>query len=105
MKAPVLKRFKDKVTKEIYIKGIYEGTEERVKELQIKGFLGDAVEDENDEPSVLEGNVSEVKKVVTKELGKEQLNALLDEEESGENRKGVKDHITSVLAEIEEEGE
>lgn len=93
MKATVLKRFKDKFTGKIYNIGyIYKSSEERVKELQEMGFLG--------EVSIIDGNVEEIK-VVTESLDKESLKDLLEKEQKGKNRKGVIEHIESLLKEGE----
>lgn len=70
MKAPVIRAFRDKKNNGKYVKAksVYEGTEERIKELQGKGFLGEEVESDNNEngkqqePSILDGTVEEVKK-------------------------------------------
>lgn len=60
--------------------------------------------DDNPKPNkVLSNNVGEVKNAVTKELGEEELKKLLEQEVSGEDRKGVKDHIEDLLAEFKGE--
>lgn len=39
MKAKIIKRFRDKHTKQLFEKGYYEGDKERVSELQKLGYL------------------------------------------------------------------
>lgn len=93
MKAIVIKRFRDKYTKEIHeVNKPYEASEERIHELVDLGYL--AIE----ENSVLDGNVDEVKKALN-ELDKETLKALLEEELSNKKRKSVIGHIHSLLTE------
>lgn len=103
MKYRVIKRFRDKNTKDVYeIDSTYESdNEKRVKELQALGYLGEEIEEA---PSILDQNVSEVKAAITKDFPKEILQVLLEQEIAGENRKGVKEHIESLLAENEGEG-
>lgn len=93
MKAIVIKRFKDKYTKEIHeVNKPYEASEERIQELVDLGYL--AIEE--NEKSVLDGNVDEVKKVLN-ELDEETLKVLLEEEQANKNRKSVVEHIYSLL--------
>jgi hypothetical protein len=45
MKAKVVRRFRDILTQELHeIDSVYEGTEDRVKQLQEKGYLGTTIE-------------------------------------------------------------
>lgn len=100
MKAKVIKRFRDKPTNIVYESGIYEASEKRVKQLQDLGYLESEKNDDTPkENSILDGNVGEVTKNVTDEFSKEELEDLLKEEESEENRKGVTKHINSLLEE------
>lgn len=99
MKAKVNKRFRDKETKRVYNvgpKSIFEGKQSRVEELQKLGFLGEKVKEE---PSLLDGNVSQVTESITSELEKDKLQELLKEEKDKDNRKGVIKHIESLLTE------
>ena len=51
-------------------------------------------------PSInLEGNIKEVTQSLTKELGDSFLNDVLAEEKANKNRKGVIEHIESLLSE------
>lgn len=103
MKYIVLKRFIDKLTKKYYAAGdIYESNDEkRIKELQEKGYLGEKIEEpkKNEEPSVLDGNVTQVQESITDELSTDELKQLLEMEQSGSDRKGVVQHIKSLLPE------
>ena len=110
IKAKVIKRFRDKETKQLYTpKGkdnsVYEGTEERVKEIAAKGY----VELPKEEVSVLDGNVEQVKANISSELSVEELQELLQKEIDSKDRTGVKNHLEDVLKEKEqptdEEGE
>ncbi|NIK10920.1 hypothetical protein [Alkalibacillus almallahensis] len=126
MKAKVIKRFRDKNTKKVYNKGaVYDGSDERVKEIQQKGFLASEFVDENGQqnpvndsheptnedgggqestsPSALEGNVNEVKEKITAELDQETLETLLEAEQQDKARKGVMDHIQDVMQENQED--
>lgn len=101
MKTQVIKRFKDKHSKEIYEVGHeYEGEDKRVEELQSLGYLEAASsgekkqEDEN--PSLLDGTVDEVKKAL-EGLPHEELEAFLEEEKADKNRKGITEYIESLL--------
>lgn len=52
MKAKVIKRFKDKQNKKVYGVGtVFEGTKNRVEELQKKSFLGEVVEEKKKKTS------------------------------------------------------
>ncbi|MYL41820.1 hypothetical protein [Virgibacillus salexigens] len=109
MKAKVIKRFRDKETKKVYSpkskNSIYEGSEERVKEIASKGY----VETPKEEASLLDGNVEQVKANITADLSKEELQELLQKETEDKDRTGVKNHLEEVLKEKEqppdEEGE
>lgn len=94
MKAVVIKPFRDKNTKKFYESGqVYNGTEERVKEIASKGFL--RIEKQQ---NALEGNVEQVKKALS-EIDKSELEQLLKEEIEGKNRKSIVDHINLLLTE------
>lgn len=94
MKAVVIRTFRDKKTKKLYEPGqVYEGTEERVKEIASKGFL--KIEKQQ---SVLDGNVEQVKKALN-EIDKSELEKILNEEINGKNRKRVVEHINLLLSE------
>ncbi|CDO03103.1 hypothetical protein BN988_01603 [Oceanobacillus picturae] len=110
MKAKVIKRFRDKETKQVFSPkskdySVYEGSEDRVKEIASKGYV-EALEEES---SFLDGNVNEVKGNITSDLSGEELQDLLQKETEGKDRTGVKTHIEDVLKEKEqppdEEGE
>jgi sugar phosphate isomerase/epimerase len=93
MKAKVkIERFRDKYTKKIYTKGnLYEGTLERIEELQAKNWLGDTIktnlEKDNHLPS-LDGTVDEIKSIVDG-LTKSDYEKLISLEKEGKNRKGL----------------
>lgn len=110
MKAKVIKRFRDKETKQVFSPkskdySVYEGSEDRVKEIASKGY----VELPKEESSLLDGNVERVKANITAEFSVEELQDLLQKETKGKDRTGVKNHIEDVLKEKEqppdEEGE
>ena len=93
MKIIVERDFKDRNTKKIVKAGtIVEADEIRLSLLDKHGIKYEFVEE-----SVLDGNVNQVKKAITKEMNKEELNELLKQEKAGNNRKGVIDHIESLL--------
>lgn len=95
MKYKVVKRFRDKYSKKLYLPGdTFECDDQnRADELIDKGFIK--------KDNLLDQNVAGVKKAVTQDIPQEELRFLLDEENQGQARKGVIDHITSLL----EEGE
>lgn len=97
MKYAVVASFRDKHTNEVFTIGSFYETEDkdRVTELRKGGFLGDEIQSE--QPYVLKQNVAGVKAAITEDLPKEQLEALLQEEKEGENRKGVIEHIEALL--------
>ncbi|WP_368657634.1 hypothetical protein AB3Z07_21205 [Metabacillus halosaccharovorans] len=97
MKYHVISNFRDKETFEVYTEGsIFEtDKDKRVKELQHKGYLGEKIEVEI--PDILKKTVSEIKHEITEEMDQEQLQELLQFEVDTENRKGVKEHIESLL--------
>ncbi|PLR93194.1 hypothetical protein [Bacillus sp. T33-2] len=104
MKYIVKEHFEDKNTHEIYeVDSLYEtDSQERADELRKGGYLGDEVE--NSVASVLDQNVAEVAAAITSDSHSiEQLEELLKLEEAGENRKGVKKHIESLLKEADGE--
>lgn len=97
MEYKVKKRFIDKHTKDFYDarnESFYESTDEkRIKELISKGYI---VEKQK-EDSLLDGNVSKVQEAITSDLSNEELGKLLKEESEGAKRKGVIQHINSLL--------
>lgn len=97
MEYNVIRKFRDKESFEVLEVGdsFVTDKKERANELQAKGFIGEAIKTET--PSILNQNVGEVKISITEEFSKEDLEKLLEQEVSGENRKGVKDHIESLL--------
>lgn len=103
MKAKVIRRFRDKDTNETYESPrLYSGDQKRVKYLQQLGYLG---EQETESDSRLEGNVQDVKNALDG-LDQESLTSILVEEKANKNRKGVIDHIESLLIQLPgEEGE
>ncbi|MBO1003741.1 hypothetical protein ACFSKI_19165 [Pseudogracilibacillus auburnensis] len=95
MKVKVIKRFRDKHTKQVYnIDSVYEGSQSRIKELQKLKFVGEEIKEQ---PSLLDGNVQQTKNAITSELGPYELNQLLHEEKQDKKRKGVIEHIESLL--------
>lgn len=58
--------------------------------------------DNENEMDLLNGNVEETKNSITADLGKETLELLLSKEKEGKNRKGVIEHIQSLLEEGDE---
>ena len=108
MKSNVIKKFRDKNDKQKDGKGklykvnsIFEASEERINELSQLGYV--EKEKPQNDPR-LDGNVEEVKAAV-EDLGKEELENLLQEEKENKNRKGVIEHIEELIATFEEEGE
>ncbi|UFT98096.1 hypothetical protein KO561_12880 [Radiobacillus kanasensis] len=110
MKVKVLRLFEDKKTEKVYHKkDFYEGDEEYIKGLHRLGFVeadfeeeeGQGHQDEN--PSVLNGSVDEVKEAV-KDLEPNELKKVLAEETAGKNRKGVVEYIKAILDSIQGEG-
>lgn len=95
MKYQVKKRFQDKYNGNLYEVGSFYETDNqgRADYLQGMGYLGAGTE----ESSLLAGNVDQVKASITADMTDDELNALLDEEQAGKNRKGVIDHINSLL--------
>jgi hypothetical protein len=101
MEVKVIKRFRDKETNEVYPVGaLYQSdNENRIKFLQGRGHLDMYNSDSNEGNSLLNQTVDEIKEAVTSDLGKEQLEQLLKEEHDGKGRKGVIEHIDSLLKE------
>ena len=102
MNFTVLKTFRDKNTLKSHKTGqIYQTDDlKRVDELQSKGWIGEEVQEVHEAQkdfSVLEQNVANVKQTITAEFSQESLKTLLEQEVAGENRKGVIDHIQSLL--------
>lgn len=96
MEAKVIRRFRDKDSKKVYSIGDnYQGSETRVNFLKKEGFLEKSIQKE---PSLLDGNVGEVTAAITADLGKEELEKLLQEEKEGKERKGVIEHIEGLLS-------
>jgi hypothetical protein len=93
----VVQRFRDKESLNVFEVGntFQSDNKNRVLELKRNGYIEDAPKPE----SVLDGNVQDVINILTKELGREKLLELLDEESKGKNRKTVKEHIESLLSE------
>lgn len=104
MKYKVLTRFNDKYTSVLHETGTFYETDsqERAEELQKGGYIGEEVK--NPLASVLEKNVTEVKNSVTRDnYSVEQITELIALEEAGEKRKGVKEHLNSLLKEEKDE--
>jgi hypothetical protein len=93
----VIQRFRDKESLEVFEVGdtFQSDNKTRVLELKRNGFIEDAPKQE----SILDGNVQEIIELLTKDLGREKLLELLDEESKGKDRKTVKEHIESLLSE------
>ncbi|MED4124025.1 hypothetical protein P4641_08555 [Halalkalibacterium halodurans] len=96
MKATVIKRFRDKHTKVVYNQGkTFEGTADRIKELQEKKWVGEMFgEEELPDPDEdrfvkkLEGSIDEIKLEVDG-LMKSDFEKLIALEEKGKNRKSL----------------
>ena len=93
MKAKVIiSRFRDKYTKKVYTAGdMYEGSKERIEELQAKKWLGEVEEIQSVEEtylSTLNGTVDEIKTSVDG-LKKSDYEKLIELEEQGKNRKSL----------------
>lgn len=108
MEFKVKKPFTDKFTKKLHIKdSIYETySVDRAKELQKAGYLGEEIKKQESTPpatggekSILDENVNTIKEAVTAELGREELEKLLQLESEGNKRKTVIKHIESLLKE------
>jgi uncharacterized protein YfdQ (DUF2303 family) len=87
-----IERFRDKYSKKIYTKGnLYEGTQERIEELQAKKWLGDTIktnlEKDNHLPS-LDATIEEIKASVDA-LKKADYEKLISLEKEGKNRKSL----------------
>jgi NifB/MoaA-like Fe-S oxidoreductase len=97
MEIKVIKRFRDKDTKEVFAAGaLYKSDDEgRITFLKNSGYL----EKSEIQESVLDQNVEEIKVAITADLGKERLKELFKEEFNSKNRKGVIEHIDSLLKE------
>jgi hypothetical protein len=95
MEIKVIKRFRDKNTNEVYRAGaLYQSDdEERISFLQNSGYL----EKSEKQESLLDQNVDEIKAAITADMGVDELKALSKEESGGKNRKGVIEHIDSLL--------
>ncbi|AJD91539.1 hypothetical protein JMA_22220 [Jeotgalibacillus malaysiensis] len=106
VKAPVLKPFKNKEDKRKRYKkdDFFEGTEQRVQELQRLGYVGQyEVTDKKVDGTPLDGNVEEVKSAINADFSKEELEKFLVNEQQGKNRQGVQKHIEDLIAEKNEE--
>jgi hypothetical protein len=103
MKGTVIQRFRDKESDEVFEVGaIYEHqSKERVAELGRNGYISVDENQDSDsgQDSYLNGNVHDVIAALTKDIGPEKLQALLEEETKGKDRKTVKEHIEALLAE------
>ncbi|WP_156290782.1 hypothetical protein [Oceanobacillus salinisoli] len=60
-------------------------------------------EDGEQSSSILNGNVAEIKEAITSEAKREELEELKRQEIKGQNRKGVLEHIETIILEKEEE--
>lgn len=101
MKANVVVRFRDKHTKKVYNIGTeYEDDDDRINELVGLGFVEvaeeEVTEDQEYMSSILEENVQSIKDKLN-EADEETLKSVLEEEKNGRDRKGVIDHIQSLL--------
>ncbi|SDI19153.1 hypothetical protein SAMN05192534_12450 [Alteribacillus persepolensis] len=103
----VKKRFRDKFTRKIHAQGsVYETNDERGRELQEKGFLGELLEqDEKKDSNVLEGNAKDVVDAITADLSEGELTYLHDQESNNKARKSVLSHIESLLGDNDESSE
>jgi hypothetical protein len=93
----VIQRFRDRESLEVFEVGstFQSDNKNRALELKRNGFI----EDDPKQESILDGNVQDVVNGLTKELGREKLLELLDEESNGKARKTIKEHIESLLSE------
>lgn len=103
MKCTVIQRFRDKESDEVFENGTtYENpNNKRVAELKRNGFIAvdHSQESNQKEESLLDGNVQDVISTITKEIERERLTELLEEESKGRDRKTVKQHIEALLTE------
>jgi hypothetical protein len=99
MEIKVIKRFRDKQTNEVYLAGaLYQSDDKgRISFLQNGGYL----EKSENQESLLDQNVEEIKGSITADLGKDRLKELFEEEFNSKNRKGVIEHIDGLIKEIE----
>ncbi|QGH35138.1 hypothetical protein GI584_14270 [Gracilibacillus salitolerans] len=92
------KRFRDRITKKPIKAGtVVEADEERL-ELLKKHKINYEIVEENKGDSILDGNVSEVVERLV-DLESEQVSELIEKEKTGKARKGVLEHLESLLAE------
>jgi hypothetical protein len=103
MKGTVIERFRDKESDDVYEVGAtYEHqNKERVAELSRNGYItvNETQDPDSNQESLLNGNVQDVIAALTKDIGPEKLQALLEEETKGKDRKTVKEHIEALLVE------
>lgn len=104
MKVEVLNRFRDKSTHQIFEVGsLYESSDKaRIDLLVKKGFVKSTNVKAKTPTLNLEGNVKEVTSSINLELGRSSLRDALKAEQADKNRKGVTEHIESLLAELDE---
>ncbi|KMJ54997.1 hypothetical protein AB685_29600 [Bacillus sp. LL01] len=98
MKARVIKRFRDKFTKKAHNFGtLYEGSKERIEELQSFGWLGETEKEAtNAHDEHLNGSIAEVK-AKTEGFSVDAFEELLDQEKQSKNRKGVIEYFESMI--------
>lgn len=105
MKVKVLRLFHDKQNGTFQRVGtIIDVTEERLQEILTVDMDNPIVEviDEDKHDSLLDNTVNEIQEKVTIELGLDKLQELLKDEIEGKNRKGVVEHIESLLKEADQ---
>ncbi|WP_017470623.1 hypothetical protein [Amphibacillus jilinensis] len=92
------KNFRDRITKKlIEARTVVEADEKRLELLKKNKIKYEIVEEAKGD-SILNGNVSEVIERLV-DLDNVQVTELIEEEKSGKARKGVLEHLESLLAE------
>lgn len=105
MKVKVLRLFNDKQNGVFQRVGTtIDVTKERLEEILAVDPENPIVEviDEDKHDSLLDNTVNEIQEKVTIELGLDKLQELLKDEIEGKNRKGVVEHIESLLKEADQ---
>lgn len=105
MKVKVLRLFNDKLNGVFQRVGTtIDVTKERLEEILAVDPENPIVEiiEEDKHDSLLDSTVNEIQDIVTIELGLDKLQELLKDEIEGKNRKGVVEHIESLLKEADQ---
>ncbi|MCM3663454.1 hypothetical protein M3204_03505 [Mesobacillus subterraneus] len=102
MKGTVIQRFRDKESNKAFEVGAtYEHqNKERFAELSRNGFItvDENQDSDSNQDSLLNGNAQDVIAALTNDIDPEKLQAFLEEESKGKDRKTVKEHIEALLA-------